>query len=113
MKKLTKFIRKIKRNRLYSEKNRIQNRLTELNTAIHKIDCDNQEELLIEKKEAFFQKVLKELTPDKYTPCQIDYYKNEIEISRDGDNDSYLLLRNNFPFNKDFKKETGAFKNEL
>jgi hypothetical protein len=118
MKKLTKFIRKIKRNRLYSEKNRIQNRLTELNNAIHKIDCDNQAiemkekmEFLLRQREIFLQKVLEELTADKYTPCQIDHYKEEIEEARNGNSDSYHLLRNNFQYNSDFKKETGVFKN--
>ena len=42
MKKLKKIIRKIKRKILFSEKNRIQNRLLKLNNAIYNIDCDNQ-----------------------------------------------------------------------
>lgn len=117
MKKLIKFIRKIKRNRLYSEKNRIEKRLTELNIAIFKIDCDNQEELLIEKREVFFQKILEQLTLRNsngdfaYTQNEIDYYKEEIEEARNGNIDSYHLLRNNFQYNDGFKKETGAFKN--
>lgn len=114
MKKLTKFIRKIKRNRLYYEKNRIEKRLTELNIAIFKIDCDNQEEILIEKKETdqvFFQKILEQLTLRNYTQNEIDYYKEEIEEARNGNSDSYHLLRNNFKYNDGFKKETGVFAN--
>lgn len=111
MKKLIKFIRKIKRNRLYSEKNRIQNRLTELNTAIHKIDCDNQKEILIEKKKAFYQKIREQLTLENYTPDQIDYYENELKLAEAGDQEADHLLMNNFQPNPAFKKETMAFKN--
>ena len=65
----------------------------------------------MEKKEIFFKKILDQLTLENYTQNEIDYYKNEIEISRAGDNDSFLLLVNNFPFNSAFKKETSIFKN--
>ena len=59
----------------------------------------------------FYQNVLKQLTPENYTPDQIEYYKNEVELAEAGDQDADHLLKNNFQFNKDFKKETWLFKN--
>ncbi|CAB4164513.1 hypothetical protein UFOVP831_45 [uncultured Caudovirales phage] len=59
----------------------------------------------------FYQNVLKQLTPENYTPDQIEYYKNEVELAEAGDQDADHLLKNNFQFNPSFKKETGLFKN--
>ena len=68
-------------------------------------------EFLLRQREIFFQKILEQLTLRNYTQNEIDYYKEEIEEARNGNSDSYHLLRNNFQYNSDFKKETGVFKN--
>ena len=65
----------------------------------------------IKRDELFYSKILQKLTPTAYTQNEIEYYKNEIELARAGDDDAFHLLNNQFKFNKDFKKETGAFQN--
>lgn len=65
----------------------------------------------IKRDELFYSKILQQLTPTSYTHNEIEYYKNEIELARAGDDDAFHLLNNQFKFNKDFKKETGVFAN--
>lgn len=65
----------------------------------------------IKRDELFYSKILQQLTPTAYTHNEIEYYKNEIELARAGDDDAFHLLNNQFKFNKDFKKETARFAN--
>ena len=65
----------------------------------------------IKRDELFYSKILQQLTPTAYTQNEIEYYKNEIELARAGDDDAFHLLNNQFKFNKDFKKQTGVFAN--
>lgn len=65
----------------------------------------------IKRDELFYSKILQQLTSTSYTHNEIEYYKNEIELARAGDDDAFHLLNNQFKFNKDFKKQTGVFAN--
>ena len=53
----------------------------------------------------------KELTLDKYSQNEIDYFKNEISQAKNDDDEALELLKNEFKYNKNFKKETGVFAN--
>ena len=79
-------------------------RLIKLNKRIFELEG-------IKRDELFYSKILEKLTPTAYTQNEIEYYKNEIELARAGDDDAFHLLNNQFKFNKDFKKETGVFAN--
>ena len=79
-------------------------RLIKLNKRIFELEG-------IKRDELFYSKILQQLTPTAYTQNEIEYYKNEIELARAGDDDAFHLLNNQFKFNPAFKKETGVFAN--
>lgn len=107
MKNLRNKINKIK-NKLETRLNLNQFQLTtptrlfKINEKLFEINMSN---------EIFLSNIKKELTLDKYSQNEIDYYKNEVAIAKNGDDEALELLKNEFKYNENFKKETGVFKN--
>ena len=66
----------------------------------------------MENKQIFLEKVKTALKNGWAGSTQEKNNFNElIQESESGDEEAFKMLENVFKFNKDFKKETGAFKN--
>ena len=105
----------MKRKKLKEIKNKLENRLNlnqfESTTATRLFKINEKLFEINMSNEIFFSKIKKELTLDKYSQNEIDYFKNEISHAKNDDDEALELLKNEFKYNCNFKKQTGVFAN--